>query len=90
MDNKALQEIQQKLQATPIPDIKEIIMYTEDNRVIQMNNAKTSASLPNKIWTFQGKTIKSKVQDNLVEHMANLPPKQLEQLKKEIVAQNQN
>ena len=43
-ENKNFQELSQKLQTQALPDIAEVIMYTEDNEAITLKNPKTSAS----------------------------------------------
>lgn len=72
-DGKSLVEINQKINAQQLPDVSEMILYTEDNKAITLNKPKAYASFQNQIWTFQGKSQQSQIAENLVEHMSYLP-----------------
>lgn len=43
-ENKSINEVVSKLQAQQLPDVQEVIMYTEDDQVITLNNPKCHAS----------------------------------------------
>ncbi len=82
-DDKKTKELIKKLGAQPLPEISEINLFTDDNKVIQFKNAEVFGSLQNQTFIVTGNPETKNLKDCFADVLTQLTPAQLEKLKNE-------
>lgn len=79
--DKRVKEITKKLGAQPLPDISEINLFTNDNKVIQFKGAEVSGSFQNQTIIVSGQSETKDLKDCFADVVTQLSPEQLRSLK---------
>ena len=82
-DDKKTKDLIKKLGAQPLPEISEINLFTEDNKVIQFKNAEVFGSLQNQTFIVTGNPETKNLKDCFADVLTQLTPAQLLSLKKD-------
>ena len=87
-DDKKTKDLIKKLGAQPLPEISEINLFTEDNKVIQFKNAEVFGSLQNQTFIVSGNPETKALKDCFADVLTQLTPAQIEKLKNESLGNN--
>lgn len=79
--DKRVKEVVKKLGAQPLPDISEINLFTDDNKVIQFKGAEVYGSFQNQTIIVSGQSEKKDLKDCFADVVTQLSPEQLKGLK---------
>lgn len=79
--DKKVKDIVKKLGAQPLPDISEINLFTDDNKVIQFKGAEVYGSFQNQTIVVTGQSEKKDLKDCFADVVTQLSPEQLKNLK---------
>ena len=83
-DDKKTKDLIKKLGAQPLPEISEINLFTDDNKVVQFKNAEVFGSLQNQTFIVSGNPETKNLRDCFADVLTQLSPAQLEKFKNEI------
>ena len=85
-DDKKTKDLIKKLGAQPLPEISEINLFTDDNKVVQFKNAEVFGSLQNQTFIVSGNPETKNLRDCFADVLTQLSPAQLEKFKNEVQA----
>ena len=85
-DDKKTKDLIKKLGAQPLPEISEINLFTDDNKVIQFKNAEVFGSLQNQTFIVTGNPETKNLKDCFADVLTQLTPAQIEKLKNETLS----
>ena len=80
-DDKKLRSLVKKFNAQAFPDINELAMITEDNKVMSFKNNELQASIQNQVVMVFGEPEVKDLKDCISEYKSHLGPKELERVK---------
>jgi nascent polypeptide-associated complex subunit beta len=80
--DKNIKNLATKLGAQKLPDITNINLFTEDNKVIQFKTPEVMGSFQNQTIIVTGQSETHDIKDCFADVITEIGPKQLEQLKK--------
>ena len=86
--DKLTKEVIKKLQATPLQELNEVNLFTNDLKVMQFKNPEVFGNLPNQIFIVCGNNEEKEVKNNFPEFLTQLSKTQLEQLKNSMPLQD--
>ena len=79
--DKRVKEVVKKLGAQPLPDISDVNLFTDDNKVIQFKGAEVYGSFQNQTIIVSGQPEKKDLKDCFADVVTQLSPEQLKNLK---------
>lgn len=79
--DKKIKDIIKKLGAQPLPDISDINLFTNDNKVIQFKNAEVYGSFQNQTIIVSGNPETNDLKDCFADVVTQLSPEQLKGFK---------
>ena len=84
-NDKQVKEIIKKLGAQPLPDISELNLFTNDNKVIQFKGAEVYGSFQNQTLVVSGQSEKKDLKDCFADIVTQLSPEQLMKMKDQYI-----
>ncbi len=88
-DDKNIVTLRNKLGAQPLPEIQNMNLFTNDNKVIQFENPNVYGSFQNRTIILSGKSETKDLKDCFADVISELSPQQLEQLKKDNIIKDE-
>ena len=80
--DKTIKNLTSKLGAQKLPDITNINLFTDDNKVIQFKTPEVFGSFQNQTIIVTGQSQTNDIKDCFADVITEIGPKQLEELKK--------
>merc|ERR1711976_649612 len=88
--DKNLKNLTQKLGAQKLPDINNINLFTNDNKVIQFKSPNVFGPFQNQTILVSGESTTNHIKDCFADVITEISPQQLEQLKNDNILPNNN
>ena len=86
-DDKKVKEVVKKLSAQPLPDISDVNLFTDDNKVIQFKGGEVFGSFQNQTIIVSGKPETNDIKDCFADIVTQLSPEQLKNMKGQFVGE---